>query len=53
MRVIVIGAGLGGLCLAHGLRKAGIDVQVSERQVRIILARMHSDPKFHVFNQIS
>ncbi|ADD42963.1 FAD-dependent oxidoreductase [Stackebrandtia nassauensis] len=31
MRVIVIGAGLGGLTLAHGLRQAGIDVAVYEQ----------------------
>jgi 2-polyprenyl-6-methoxyphenol hydroxylase-like FAD-dependent oxidoreductase len=31
MRVVVIGAGLGGLTLAHGLRRAGIDVVVYER----------------------
>lgn len=31
MRVIVVGAGLGGLTLAHGLRRAGIDVVVYER----------------------
>ncbi|UMO99509.1 NAD(P)/FAD-dependent oxidoreductase [Amycolatopsis sp. EV170708-02-1] len=31
MRVMVIGAGLGGLTLAHGLRRAGIDVVVYER----------------------
>jgi 2-polyprenyl-6-methoxyphenol hydroxylase-like FAD-dependent oxidoreductase len=30
-RVIVIGAGLGGLCLAQGLRGAGFDVEVYER----------------------
>lgn len=29
--MIVIGAGLGGLCLAQGLRRAGIDVAVHER----------------------
>jgi 2-polyprenyl-6-methoxyphenol hydroxylase-like FAD-dependent oxidoreductase len=29
--VIVIGAGTGGLCLAQGLRKAGVDVTVYER----------------------
>lgn len=31
MKVIVIGAGTGGMCLAHGLRRAGIDVAVYER----------------------
>ncbi|WP_412516452.1 FAD-dependent monooxygenase [Actinomadura madurae] len=31
MKVIVVGAGLGGLTLAHGLRRAGIDVVVYER----------------------
>ena len=30
-RVIVIGADTGGLALAHGLRRAGVDVQVFER----------------------
>ncbi|MFE0021512.1 FAD-dependent oxidoreductase [Amycolatopsis sp. NPDC059021] len=29
--VIIIGAGTGGLCLAHGLRRAGISVAVYER----------------------
>ncbi|MFI6170454.1 FAD-dependent oxidoreductase [Nocardia sp. NPDC051052] len=29
--VVVIGAGLGGLCLAQGLRRAGISVAVNER----------------------
>lgn len=29
--VLVIGAGTGGLCLAHGLRRAGISVAVYER----------------------
>jgi 2-polyprenyl-6-methoxyphenol hydroxylase-like FAD-dependent oxidoreductase len=32
MRVLVIGAGIGGLTLAHGLRQAGIDVRVYERR---------------------
>jgi salicylate hydroxylase len=31
LRVLVIGAGIGGLCLAHGLRAAGVDVRVHER----------------------
>ncbi|MFF5212674.1 FAD-dependent oxidoreductase [Streptosporangium sp. NPDC000396] len=31
MKVIVIGAGTGGLCLAHGLKQSGIDVAVYER----------------------
>lgn len=31
LRVIIIGAGTGGLCLAHGLHQAGIAVAVYER----------------------
>jgi 2-polyprenyl-6-methoxyphenol hydroxylase-like FAD-dependent oxidoreductase len=31
MKVIVIGGGTGGMCLAHGLRRAGIGVAVHER----------------------
>ncbi|WP_330270453.1 FAD-dependent monooxygenase [Lentzea sp. NBC_00516] len=31
MRVLIIGAGTGGLCLAHGLKKAGVDVVLFER----------------------
>lgn len=30
--VIIIGAGTGGMCLAHGLKRAGISVAVYERQ---------------------
>ncbi|KAJ4250980.1 hypothetical protein NW762_011630 [Fusarium torreyae] len=33
MRVLIIGAGVGGLTLAHGLHKAGIEFLVIERQV--------------------
>ena len=29
--VIIIGAGTGGLCLAHGLRASGLEVRVFER----------------------
>jgi 2-polyprenyl-6-methoxyphenol hydroxylase-like FAD-dependent oxidoreductase len=32
--VVIIGAGIGGLCLAQGLRKAGVPVQVYERDER-------------------
>jgi len=31
LRVLIIGAGTGGLCLAHGLKRAGIDVRIFER----------------------
>ncbi|SDG90579.1 2-polyprenyl-6-methoxyphenol hydroxylase [Lentzea fradiae] len=33
MRIAVVGGGIGGLCLAHGLRKAGADVAVYERDL--------------------
>ena len=36
MRVIVIGAGIGGLTLAQGLRAAGIDVSVYDRDHRLV-----------------
>jgi 2-polyprenyl-6-methoxyphenol hydroxylase-like FAD-dependent oxidoreductase len=32
MKVLIAGAGLGGLCLTHGLRRAGLEVQVMERR---------------------
>jgi cation diffusion facilitator CzcD-associated flavoprotein CzcO len=31
LRVIIIGAGTGGLCLAHGLEASGLEVRVFER----------------------
>jgi 2-polyprenyl-6-methoxyphenol hydroxylase-like FAD-dependent oxidoreductase len=46
--VTVIGAGIGGLCLAQGLRKAGVAVQVFERDAapgsRWEGYRIHVDP---------
>lgn len=38
LQVNIIGAGIGGLCLAHGLLKAGINVAVYEKGPR------HADP---------
>jgi 2-polyprenyl-6-methoxyphenol hydroxylase-like FAD-dependent oxidoreductase len=32
LRVLVIGGGIGGLCLAHGLKKAGVSCAVYERE---------------------
>ncbi|SEQ43931.1 2-polyprenyl-6-methoxyphenol hydroxylase [Lentzea xinjiangensis] len=44
----MVGGGIGGLCLAHGLRKAGVDVTVYERDLsrtdRLQGYRVHIDP---------
>jgi 2-polyprenyl-6-methoxyphenol hydroxylase-like FAD-dependent oxidoreductase len=49
LRVAVAGAGLGGLCLAQGLRQAGVDVQLYERDaaadVRRQGYRLHVDAR--------
>lgn len=49
LRVLVIGAGLGGLCLAQGLRKAGVDVAVYERDAGLAVRtqghRIHIDAR--------
>ena len=49
LRVIVIGAGLGGLCLAQGLRKAGVEVEVYERDTGLAVRtqghRIHIDSR--------
>src|SRR6266571_1189375 len=49
VRVLVIGAGLGGLCLAQGLRKAGVDVAVYERDAGLATRtqghRIHIDSR--------
>lgn len=48
LSVLVVGGGIGGLCLAHGLVRAGIEVQVAERtQARTDWVqgyRIHIDP---------
>ncbi|WP_113704634.1 FAD-dependent oxidoreductase [Nonomuraea lactucae] len=49
LRVIIAGAGLGGLTLAHGLRRAGMKVTVYERDpgpgARAQGARFHIDDR--------
>ena len=48
MRVIIAGGGIGGLCLAQGLTKAGIEVAVYERDLsrseRLDRYRLHISP---------
>ena len=48
MRVIIIGGGIGGLCLAQGLVKAGVEVAVYEqdkgRAERVDRYRLHLNP---------
>ena len=48
LRVLIVGAGIGGLCLAHGLRSRGVDVAVFERTVArtdwLQGYRIHIDP---------
>jgi 2-polyprenyl-6-methoxyphenol hydroxylase-like FAD-dependent oxidoreductase len=39
LRVAVVGGGLGGLCLGHGLRRAGADVIVYERDAALASRR--------------
>src|SRR6266567_3925298 len=36
MKILIVGAGMGGLCLAHGLRGVGIDVEVFERNTESV-----------------
>ncbi len=47
--VLIIGGGLGGLCLAQGLKKAGISVAVYERELtpsdRLQGYRIHIEPQ--------
>jgi 2-polyprenyl-6-methoxyphenol hydroxylase-like FAD-dependent oxidoreductase len=35
MKVAIVGAGIGGLCLAQGLRRRGIDVRIYERDAAL------------------
>jgi len=48
LHVLIIGGGIGGLCLAQGLKKAGVEVSVYERDrtpsSRLQGYRIHIDP---------
>ena len=52
LQVLVVGGGIGGLCLAQGLRKAGIQVKVFERDhtvdARLDRYRLTSTQQEHV-----
>ena len=39
LRVLIIGCGIGGLCLGHGLRAAGLDVTLFERAPSLVTER--------------
>ncbi|HZN19478.1 MAG TPA: FAD-dependent monooxygenase [Micromonosporaceae bacterium] len=49
LKVLVIGGGIGGLCLAHGLRAAGVRVAVYERDPSVAARnqgyRLHISPE--------
>lgn len=46
MKVVIVGGGIGGLALAHGLRRAGVEVEVLERDAggRTSGFRIHLNP---------
>ncbi|HEY0803477.1 MAG TPA: NAD(P)-binding protein, partial [Pseudonocardiaceae bacterium] len=51
IRVVIIGGGIGGLCLAQSLHQAGVQVQVFERDrtptSRLHGYRLHINPRGH------